>query len=72
AELVRVRLRLEADGFVAERTGHQGSGRSSSMALAHGLAMVGADSEGVPPGSRVAVQVYDWSFLARATPGYRW
>ncbi len=72
AELVRVRLRVDGGGFVAHRTGHQGSGRSSSMAQAHGLALVDADSEGVAPGSAIAVQVYDWSFLAGSTPGYRW
>lgn len=73
AELVRVTLRFDAAGrLVARRTGGQGSGQSSSIAWAHGLALLAAEEEGVPAGGTVAVQVFDWSFTMRAEAGYRW
>ncbi|NOY25638.1 MAG: molybdopterin molybdotransferase MoeA [Oligoflexia bacterium] len=73
AELVRVSLRFDPAGHLFARlTGGQGSGRSGSIARAHGLALLAADAQGVPAGGTVAVQVFDWSFAMRADSGYRW
>lgn len=73
AELVRVSLQHDVNGrLLARTTGAQGSGRSSSMALSHGFALLAADGTGADPGSTVAVQVFDWSFTDRADAGYRW
>ncbi|MCB9778267.1 MAG: molybdopterin molybdotransferase MoeA [Alphaproteobacteria bacterium] len=62
AELVRVTLRFGADGLLATPTGSQGSGQSSSMAMAHGLVLLPADGEGALAGATVAVQVFRWDF----------
>ena len=76
AELVRVHLRHEVhDGSVrllARTTGGQGSARGSSMAWAHGLVLLHEQGEGARAGSIVSVQVFDGSFVAGETPGYRW
>lgn len=73
AELVRVRLSFDDGGrLVARSTGDQGSSMGSSMAHAHGFALIARDSRGVPPGATVPVQVFDWSFAAGAQAGLRW
>mgnify|MGYP000959195221 CR=1 FL=1 len=73
AELVRLALRLAEDGSVEGRTtGDQGSGQGSSMAWAHGLALLGVESQGFAPGERLPTQVFDWSFTAREADPTPW
>lgn len=55
--ILRVMLREEPDGLHARLTGPQGSGVLSSMLLANGLAMVGADTLEVQKGSSVLVHL---------------
>ena len=69
-EFVRVRLVRDGAGFVAEVAGHQGSAGVRSMADAHGFALVPGDATSIA--GRLTVQVFDTSFLAGDTPGYRW
>lgn len=71
-ELVRVSLGWEHGRLVATPTRAQGSGELSSAALAHGFALVAADRAVIAEGETVAVQIFDPSFGARDTPGYRW
>lgn len=73
AELVRLALHLAEDGSVLGRTtGDQGSGQGSSMAWAHGLALLGVESEGFAAGERLSTQIFDWSFAARASDPTPW
>lgn len=73
AELVRLALQVDEEGvFLARPTGDQGSGQSSSMAWGHGLGLLAEENAGLSEGQRVAVQVFDWSFLDRAERATRW
>ncbi len=67
-KLVRVKLRMEADGLHARSTGTQSSGVLTSMALADGLAILSADQQELPAGATVPVQLLDSRFLERADP----
>ena len=59
-EYQRAVLRRDADGTpVVEHTGHQGSGRLSSMARANCLVIVPADSKGIEAGEWVDVQPFE-------------
>ncbi|MDR1935349.1 MAG: molybdopterin molybdotransferase MoeA [Candidatus Accumulibacter sp.] len=58
-EFVRVTLRRNADGLRVASTGMQGSGNICSMALADGLLIVPADSEGLAAGAAARVQLLD-------------
>lgn len=69
-ELVRVRLFREGGAIKAEVAGHQGSAGVLSMADAHGFALI--SGEATELSGRIAVQVFDSSFLAGAEAGYRW
>ncbi len=57
AHAVRVRLRQGPGGLLASTTGAQGSHVLTSMLGADGLAIVPADSDGVPAGGRVRVEL---------------
>jgi len=54
---VRVMLSRDEDGYVATSTGTQGSGVLMSMAIAEGLMMIPAESEGSIAGDAVTVQL---------------
>ena len=69
-EFVRVRLFRAADEIRAEIAGHQGSAGVWAMSDAHGFALVPGDASVVS--GRIAVQVFDTSFLAGSEAGYRW
>jgi molybdopterin molybdotransferase len=70
-ELLRVQLSRENGTLIATPAGgHQGSGNVRSMAESHGLVMVAAEAETV--WGEVSVQVFDFGFEARETPGYPW
>ena len=69
-ELLRVRLRREGDRIVGDIGGHQGSAGVQAMADAHGFALIAGDRTEIS--GRVAVQVFDRSFLAGTAPAYRW
>ncbi len=69
-EFVRVRLFREGDVVRAEVAGHQGSAGVLSMADAHGFALLPADATEIA--GRIAVQVFDTSFLAGSDADYRW
>jgi molybdopterin molybdotransferase len=58
-----VTLRRNADGLTAASTGMQSSGNICSMALADGLLIVPADSEGLSAGAAVCVQLLDGAGL---------
>ncbi len=62
-EFIRVILREEEGRFKARVTGPQGSGILRSMALGHGLAVLGEEVGRLEPGERVKVQ------LLKAEPG---
>jgi molybdopterin molybdotransferase len=64
--LERVLLQVSADGWLASSTGSQSSGVLTSMALAHGLMVVGIDEPSPKAGAKVRVQLLDPSFLAGA------
>jgi molybdopterin molybdotransferase len=72
-ELVRVALSW-VDGRLHARatTRGQGSHMLTSIAGAHGFALVAADRTRVEAGETIAVQVYDPTFLKAEQPGYRW
>lgn len=56
----RVSLEETDDGRVAEPTRASGSGVLSSVALADGWIEIPEDREGIPDGSRVTVQNWEW------------
>lgn len=58
-EFVRVVLERDRDGFVARSTGTQSSGVLLSMAVADGLLVVPASSEGFAEGEMATVQLLD-------------
>lgn len=58
-EFIRVQLTHEETGYVASSTGTQSSGVLLSMARAHGLLVVPADSKGLVEGEQVTVQLLD-------------
>jgi len=72
-ELVRVALSW-IDGRLHARatTRGQGSHMLSSIAGAHGFALVAADRTRVEAGETIAVQIFDPTFLKAEQPGYRW
>jgi molybdopterin molybdotransferase len=72
-ELVRVALSWR-DGELHARptTRGQGSHMLSSIAGAHGFALVAADRTLVAPGDTIAVQIFDPTFLKSEHAGYRW
>ena len=72
AELIRVTLSWEDGQLMARTTGSQSSGQVSSMAIAHGLLLLGIESTGAADGETLPVQVFDTGFLAAATPQYPW
>jgi len=72
AELVRVRLEHHGGRLEAHLSGPQGSGRPTSLARAHGLVLLGAQASSAEVGDRVAVQIFDPSFLSSADADYRW
>ncbi|MDQ6954472.1 MAG: molybdopterin molybdotransferase MoeA [Mariprofundaceae bacterium] len=68
---VRVTLSSDTEGYVATSTGAQGSGVLMSMALADGLLLVPADSEGLRAGEMVTVQLLQgMDFQAEAFGGF--
>jgi molybdopterin molybdotransferase len=72
AKLIRVTLSTGAGGWVAHSTGSQSSGVLSSIAAAHGLALVPAETAHIRAGEPVRVQVIDPGFLDGSDPGYGW
>lgn len=66
---VRVRLERVGGEVFATSTGTQSSGVLSSMAHAHGLLIIPADSADVSQGALMNVQVLDPEFFASATSG---
>ncbi|WP_035384735.1 gephyrin-like molybdotransferase Glp [Ferriphaselus sp. R-1] len=58
-EFVRVMLARDEGALVATPTGDQGSGILRSMAMAEGLMVVPASSQGVAAGAEVTVQLLD-------------
>ena len=72
-ELVRVALSW-IDGRLHARatTRGQGSHMLTSIAGAHGFALVAADCTRVEAGETIAVQIFDPTFLKAEQPGYRW
>jgi molybdopterin molybdotransferase len=72
AELVRLSLHLGDQGIEGRTTGDQGSGQSSSMAWAHGLALLAESSTGFSAGQLVPTQIFDWSFTRRAADPTPW
>jgi molybdopterin molybdotransferase len=72
ARLLRVALRPSPEGWVAERTGLQSSGAVVSMALAHGLLLLGPEEEAPTAGDRVRVQLIEPQGLGRADAGHPW
>ncbi len=70
-EFLRVALSRHDGQLLATPVGgHQGSGNVRSMAEAHGFALL--DADGTVIEGHVPVQVFDWSFEAASSPGYRW
>jgi molybdopterin molybdotransferase len=69
-ELVRVRLYRDGATLRGAVAGHQGSAGVAAMAVGHGFALVAGETTEVS--GRIAVQVWDTSFLSGAEPGYRW
>ncbi len=57
AHFVRVTLSQDAQGYEATSTGAQGSGILLSMAMADGLMLIPAESEGLQAGDTVTVQL---------------
>ena len=57
----RSRVKRQADGFVVEITGEQGSGILSSMVLANGIMVIPEDVESLNAGDEVMVQLIDGS-----------
>ncbi len=55
---VRVRLRDEGDGWLAEPTGAQGSHVQSSLVECHGVARFDREASELPEGSSVVVEVW--------------
>jgi molybdopterin molybdotransferase len=72
-ELVRVALSW-SDGRLHARatTRGQGSHMLTSIASAHGFALVAADRTRVEEGETIAVQIFDPTFLKAEHAGYRW
>lgn len=66
ARLERVVLAVEDGRWVCRSTGSQSSGILSSLALGHGLVLIGVDEPGPQPGDRVRVQLLDTRFLHTA------
>jgi molybdopterin biosynthesis enzyme len=54
-----VRVRTDADTYLAARTGDQASNVLSATAAANGLALL-PDGDGVPEGGAVRVMRLDW------------
>ena len=54
---IRVKLKREADGWVARTTGSQSSGALSSMMLADGLMIIPEDVKFLPAGSQLSVRL---------------
>ncbi len=65
--LVRVRLAWEQGHLVARSTGMQSSAVMTTLAAAHGFALL--EGQGVARGEGLRVQLLDPSFLDRADPG---
>ncbi len=72
ARFVRVTLERGADRWVARPTGSQSSGVLTSMALAHGLMVLGPEAEPPSAGDDVRVQLIDPSFLDGPGPDFGW
>lgn len=72
-ELIRVALTWRDGRLTATPTTRaQGLHMLTSIAGAHGFALVAADRTRVESGEAVAVQVFDSSFLDAEHAGYRW
>ena len=72
-ELVRVALSWSEGKLHARTTTRgQGSHMLSSIAGAHGFALVAADRTRVAVGETIAVQIFDPTFLKSEHAGYRW
>jgi len=63
-------VKSEADGFVVEITGEQGSGILSSMVHANGIMVIPEDVEFVRAGEGVMVQLIDDSHNSSDEPRY--
>jgi molybdopterin molybdotransferase len=72
AKLLRVRLEVREGRWWALSTGSQSSGVLSSIARAHGLALIPPGEAGRAAGEAVRVQLMDRDLLDRADPGYGW
>ena len=69
-KLVRVTLSVDASGTIRARpTGSQSSGAATSMARAHGLAILPGECGGVAMGERVEVLLLDATGFDRNAPG---
>jgi len=66
-DLVRVVIERDGGGFACRPTGSQSSGVLTSMARAHGLAIVDGTAQ---KGSPLTVQVLDTGFLDGDSPGF--
>ena len=66
----RSQVKSEADGFVVEITGEQGSGILSSMVHANGIMVIPEDVEFVRAGEGVMVQLIDDSHNSSDEPRY--
>jgi molybdopterin molybdotransferase len=67
---VRVALEERPDGIEASPTGNQSSGVLTSMIRGQGLAVIPLESESVPAGAIVDVQVLDPGFFDRVERGF--
>jgi molybdopterin molybdotransferase len=72
ARLIRVVLEQTDAGLVCRSTGTQSSGALSSMAAAHGLALLAPDVEAVEAGGIIRVQLIERSFMDGASASYGW
>lgn len=72
ASLIRVTLQTDGDRWLARSTGSQSSGVLTSMALAHGLLLIGIDQPPPKAGEPVRVQLLDSGFLDGATADLAW
>jgi molybdopterin biosynthesis enzyme len=68
--LVRVVLEEGPLGWRCRAAGNQSSGALGSLARAHGLLLLDERSSGLKAGDSGRVQVLDWGFLDRSSPGF--
>ncbi|GAB4258763.1 MAG: molybdopterin molybdotransferase MoeA [Deferrisomatales bacterium] len=69
-DFVRCRVERRGGDLRVVSVKSLGSGILKTLVEANGLMVLPADSTGVAPGDRVQVQIYDYDFLERQTPGF--